>query len=86
MNELSKFSKEDLEKELESRKKKEQENLIKPKDNPDFNAIVKLAEDNLKSNLSEGYDIKDFDHWAGEAVMISVYGDDIYEKLKQLRK
>lgn len=80
MKELKNYSIEELEKAIEE--KKRQQKTIQPVDNPNFSELIQTVKEQVEGIIKEGEEPKDGEHWICEAAMKAVYGDDIFEKLK----
>ena len=82
MTDISKLSTEELEAELERRKQEAELNSMpKPLEDINIDAIKKIAQEELEYITKNGVNSKDIEHWMYETVMISVYGDDIFDYL-----
>ncbi len=79
MKELKNYSIEDLEKAIEE--KKRQQKTIQPVENPDFSDLIQTVKEQVEGTI-KGEEPKDGEHWIYEAAMTAVYGDNIFEKLK----
>lgn len=79
MKELKNYSIEELEKAIEE--KKRQQKTIQPVENPDFSDLIQTVKEQVEGTI-KGEEPKDGEHWIYEAAMTAVYGDDIFEKLK----
>jgi hypothetical protein len=71
---------EELEKEIEKRKKRKTARP-KPKENPDFSNLVQECEDVLDEFEKNGYIDEDTDHYMYEAIMTRVYGESVWNWL-----
>jgi len=71
--ELSKFSDEELQAELE-RRAKDGDPLPKPLEKPDFKRLAKLVVEGVEEAHEEKYEDDDFEHFVYEAAMEAVYG------------
>ena len=76
---LNNFSKEDLEAELEKRKKA-QEELEKPKQipSPDFAPLLKICQDYIDDFAKDGYVDDDYPHYIIEVALTCAFGDGVW--------
>ena len=61
------------------RRKLEANKPPSPVTNPDFTAVINLAQEIVNTLANEGYEMKDQDHWCFEAVLNAVFGKNIWD-------
>jgi hypothetical protein len=74
---LSKYSDDELRKELERREKVRSVPAPKPK--PDFTNLILEAEEGIRSIVKEGHPGKDFEHYIFETAMQCIFGPDVWD-------
>lgn len=80
MTDINKLSIEELEAEIKKRKEKSDlDSTPKPLENINVDAIKKIAQEELEYVTENGENSKDIEQWMYEAVMKSVYGDNIFK-------
>lgn len=84
MTDFTNISDNELLAEIERRKKIAKINIT-PLDNPDIQYIINLAKENIESHLNGDGALKDFNNWAAEAFMITVFGPDIFDRINKIR-
>jgi len=65
---------------------KEKVSLIKPLDNPSIESIIQFAKDYAKDYIENGNPSEDFDDYALETIVISIYGRDFYDKMREIKR
>ena len=71
MKNLEEATEEEIEQELERRKR---DKAPEPIANPDFSRLIKMTLEETEYLKKNGYPSKDFDHYVYEEVMSAIYG------------
>lgn len=80
MSDLKKVSDEDLERELERRKREKAGNSApKPLSNPDFSKLITFVVSGIEEAVKERRKDSDFEHYVYEVVMEAIYGKDFWD-------
>jgi hypothetical protein len=72
----------ELEKELECRKKVKEQEAIRPLQNPDFSNLIETVKASIAIIQEEKYEPKNFRHYVFEAAMEAIYGSKIWDWYK----
>ena len=74
---LNKYSDDEIQKELERRKKRKSEKPVELA-SPDFTALRKCCQEYIDGFAKDGYAPKDQNQWIFEAAMEAVFGKDVW--------